>query len=152
MPKGAAADQRHRLADAVKLGFLGEMAGDKSPRIGLVRIGARGREAERAGALRRLGQAAHLDSVVRRRNFAIDAAFARHEPPQRVMRDLRADIDRTRHPVERTERFGKAFPITVQALRERSAGNVFDRLHQIDQSARCSWRTDAKPMFSSVQP
>jgi N-acyl-D-aspartate/D-glutamate deacylase len=39
--EGAAADRGHRLADAVKLGLLCEMAGNQVPCVGLVRMGHR---------------------------------------------------------------------------------------------------------------
>ena len=68
------------------------------------------------------------------RGFAVDAALAHHEDAQRVVRDLRADIDRPRHPVERVEIFGEAFPIPFEALGERRAGDVLDRLHQVDEA------------------
>ena len=132
--EGAAADRGHRLADAVKLRLLGEMAGDEVAVIGLVRIGARGGEAERAGAQRFLGQPPHLGDVFGGGGFAVDAALAHHEDAQRVVRDLRADIDGARHAVERVEIFGEALPIPFEALGERAAGDVLDRLHEVDEA------------------
>ena len=134
MPKAPRADRGHRLAYPVKLGPLGEMAGNKIAGIGLVRIGARGGEAERAGAHRRFGQPAHLGDVLGRRGLAIDAALPHHEYPERVVRHLRTDIDGARHAVERVEIFREAFPLPVQAFGERAPRYVLDRLHQIDQA------------------
>ena len=108
--------------------------GNQFAGIGLVRIGARGGEAERAGAHRLLGQAAHLGDVLGRRRLAVDAALAHDIDAQRMMRHLRRDIDRARHAVERVEVFRKALPFPVEALGERGAGDVLDRLHQIDQA------------------
>lgn len=68
------------------------------------------------------------------RGLAADAAIAHHEDPERAVRDLRPDIDRARHAVERVEIFGKALPFPVQAFGERGTGNVLDRLHQIDKA------------------
>ncbi len=133
--EGAAAHRGHRLADAVKLSLLGEMTGDEVARIGFMRIGARGCKAERAGAQRLLRQPAHLGDVLRGRGFATDAAVAHHEHPKRVVRNLRADVDRARDAVERVEVLGKAFPIPFEALGESSARNVLDRLHQVDQAS-----------------
>ena len=102
--------------------------------IGLVRVGARGREAERACAYRLFGQAAHLGDVLRVCRFATDAALAHDIDAQRMMRDLRRDIDRARQPSEGVEVFRKTLPLPAQAFGEGGAGNILDRLHQIDQA------------------
>ena len=68
-----------------------------------------------------------------RRRLAPDAAFAHHIDAQRMVRDLRRDIDRARQPGQRVEILRKALPLPVQPFRQRRAGDVLDRLHQIDQ-------------------
>ena len=105
------------------------MAGNELAGVGLVRIGARGREAERTGSERRLGQAAHLTYVGGSRGLAIDAAIAHHIDAQRVVRDLRADIDCARHAVERLEIVGETLPIPFEPFGKRGAGDVLDGLH-----------------------
>ena len=75
-PEGASAGGAQGAADAGQLGLLGLVARDQLAGGRLVRIGARGRETERAGADRRLGQTAHSGDVVGGRGLAVDAALA----------------------------------------------------------------------------
>jgi hypothetical protein len=110
------------------------VTGNEVARIGLMRVGAGRREAERAGSQRCFGQPPHFGDVVLCSSLAIYTAIPHHENSQRMVRDLRGDIDRARHPVERVEIFGEALPIPLQTLGERSAGNILDRLHQIDET------------------
>jgi len=51
-----------------------------------------------------------------------------------MVRDLRRDIDRPRRPLQRVEEIRKAFPIPIEALGEDRPGDVFNALHQVDQS------------------
>ncbi len=107
--------------------------GDQLAGRGLMRIGARGRKAEGAGADRRLGQAAHLGDVVRGGGLAVDAALAHDIDAQRMMRDLRRDIDRPRHAGQRVEIIREALPFPVQSFGQGRAGDVLDGFHQVDQ-------------------
>src|SRR3954447_3990778 len=116
-------------------------AGTSSPVLGLVRIGARGGEAERAGAQGVGGQPMHRGDVLRGRGLAVDAALAHHIDAQRMMRDLCRDIDRARQAFERVEELRKALPVPGKSFVQGGAGNVLDRLHQVDQLAA----TGAKP-------
>ena len=66
--------------------------------------------------------------------LAIDAALAHNIDAQRMMRHLRRDIDRARQAVEGVEVLRKTLPIPAEPLGEGGAGDVLDRLHQIDQA------------------
>jgi hypothetical protein len=65
--------------------------------------------------------------------LAADGALAHDVNAQRVVRDLRRDIDGARLPLQRVEEFGEALPVVFQSFCERDAGDVLDRLHEVDQ-------------------
>jgi hypothetical protein len=133
--EGTAPDRAERPADAHQFRLLGLVAGDQLAGRGLVRIGARGGEAERAGLDRRRSQPVHRGDVLGGRGLAVDAALAHHIDAQRMVRQLRGYVDGARQAVERVEELGKALPRPVEPFVERGAGNVLDRLHQVDQVA-----------------
>ena len=131
--ESASADRTEARADAGKLVDFSKAAGHHLALGCLVRIGARRREAERAGLHRLRGQPAHLGDVLSGGRFAPDRAVTHHIDAQRMVRDLRRDIDRARHAFERVEKIGKALPIPLEAFGQYRAGDVLDPFHQIDQ-------------------
>jgi len=101
----------------------------------LVRVGARGGEAERAALQRLDGEVAHLRNVVRGRRFAPDRAVAHHVNAQRQVRDLRADVDRAWAPIEFVHVLWEGLPLPVQPGGEHRIGDFLDALHQVHQRA-----------------
>ena len=122
-----------RRTDAEQFLHLGIAAGHHLAGRRLVRVGARGGEAERTGLQRLARHAAHRVDVVGGGLLAVDRALAHHVDAQRMVRHLRRDIDRARHAVQRVEVLREAFPVPLQAFRQRDAGDFLHRLHQADQ-------------------
>ncbi len=61
------------------------------------------------------------------------AALAHHEGAHRAVGDLRGDVDRAGHAVDRVEILGHGLPVPRDRLAQRSAGDAFDALHEADQ-------------------
>ena len=122
-----------RRADAEQLLHLGIAAGHHLAGRRLVRVGARGGEAERARLQRLARHAAHRLDVLGGGALAVDRALAHDIDAQRMVRHLRRDIDRARHPFQRIEVLREALPVPLQSFRQRDAGDFLDRLHQADQ-------------------
>ena len=129
----AGADRAQRRADAEQL---------VAPRIArrhhladrrLVGVGARGGEAEGAGAQRLDGQPAHLGDVLAVGLLQANGAVAHDIDAQRVVGDLRADIDGVRPALQRIEVFGEGLPIPCQSLGQHDARNFLDAFHQVHQ-------------------
>ena len=129
----AAADPVHGAGDRrqfVLAGFQrrGVIAGG-----GAVVEGARGREAERAGAHRIARQRGHRAVVFRVAGSRLRAAFAHHIDAQGGVRQLRADVDvevALRQPVHVVR---KTFPGPGNAGAQHRLGNILDAFHQLDQ-------------------
>ena len=96
-------------------------------------IRARCGEAEGAGFQRFLSQSRHGFNIIACRVFAIQSTVTHHVNAQRMMRELRTDIERARHCFQSIEIFGEAFPIPFQPFGQRNAGDVFHAFHQINQ-------------------
>ena len=104
----AAAGALHAGGDAQKLGLAGAERGREAAVLGLVLGGARGGEAQGAGAQRLLGEARHLlDLALVRHLGMVGAALAHDVEAQRAVRQLGRHIDRAAHRVERVEIVGK---------------------------------------------
>ncbi len=52
---------------------------------------------------------------------------------QRMVRDLRRNVDGARHLLQHVEEVREALPVPFQAFGQRDAGNILHALHQIDQ-------------------
>ena len=102
---------------------------------GLVRIGARGGEAEGAGAQSLDGQPAHLGDVVRRRRLAAHRTVAHHVDARRQVRRLRANVDGARPPFQFIHELRKRLPFPGEAGGQHRIWNLLDALHQIHQRA-----------------
>ena len=113
----AGAGDAERRADAEQLVIVGVARRHQFAVRRLVRVGARGGEAERAGAQRLDGELAHLGDVVGRRRLAADGAVAHHIDAGRQMRGLRADVDGARPALQFVHELRERFPFPVQARR-----------------------------------
>src|SRR4051812_31775863 len=96
-----------------------------------MRIRTRGGEPEGSSAQRLDGEAAHLCNVVGGRVLEADRAVTHDIDAQRVMRELRADVDGARPALERVHEFGKRLPLPGQAVGEDDTGDLLNALHQI---------------------
>ena len=93
---------------------------------------AAGRHAERAGANtigHHAGDLADLGGV----DVVLVTPIAEHIGPHRGVRHSRAEIERARHLGEGVDVFTEGLPAPVDAFVQRRAGDVLDRLHQLDQ-------------------
>ena len=131
----AGAGDAERRADAEQLVVVGVARRHELAVRRLVRIGARGGEAERAGAQRLDGELAHLGDVVRGRRLAADGAVAHDVDAHRQVRGLRGDVDRTRLALERLHELGKRLPLPGEPGGQHRIGNLLDALHQVHQRA-----------------
>ena len=131
----AGAGHAQSRADAEQLMVVGIARGDEFAGRRLVRIGARSGEAERARAQRFDGQLAHLGDIVGRRRLAGDGAVAHHIDASRQVRGLRANIDRSRPPLQFIHELRKRLPFPAQPGGQHRIGNFLDALHQIHQRA-----------------
>ena len=129
----AAADAVHRAGDRGQFILAGLQRRREVAGRGAVVEGARGREAQRAGAHGVAGERRHRLVVLGRRGIAARAAFAHHIDAQRRVRQLRADIHveaALRQPVHVIR---KAFPGPGNAGAQHRLGNILDAFHQLDQ-------------------
>ena len=133
---------RHELEEAPT--HSGEFVSDRhqflieGERTGLVAVTAAvldraaGRHAERAGANtigHHAGDLADLGGV----DVVLVTPIAEHIGPHRGVRHSRAEIERARHLGEGVDVFTERLPAPVDAFVQRRAGDVLDRLHQLDQ-------------------
>ncbi len=123
----------HRPAEAEQFVFGGVGAGHRLAVDGAVPLGARRREAERAGLDGLLDDSGHRRDVVGGGLFVAGAALAHRVAAHRAVRDLRADIDGERPLLDGVEVLGEALPLPGDALGQRGAGNVLDAFHQLDE-------------------
>ena len=99
----------------------------------LVGVGPRRRETERPRLQPGPHRIAHRRDIVRRRLLPVDRPLTHHIDAQRMMRNLRRDIDRPRHLVQRIQVLRERLPVPLQPVRQRYAGNFLDRFHHPDQ-------------------
>lgn len=111
----------------------GERARRELAGLILVDEGARGREPQRTGLQSFLHRRHHPADVVGRRLVVRDAALSHHIGAQRRMGNLRADVDRARHPREGVEVLGKRLPVPAYAFGQHRSGDVLHALHHADQ-------------------
>ena len=131
----AHADCAQRRADTDELLGIGVARRHELAVRGLMRIGARGGEAEGAASQRLYREPPHLRNIVRRRRLTADRAIAHDIDAQRQMRGLRADIDGVRTLLERVHELRKRLPFPAQPGGEHRIRNLFDAFHQIHQRA-----------------
>ena len=97
-------------------------------------VGARGREAERAGLHRLGGQGSHAGNLrLGRALHMVAAAIAHDIGAQRGVGHVRAEIDGIFTLAQGIEIIGKTLPIPPQPLRQRGAGDVLHALQKLDQ-------------------
>ena len=113
----AAARVLHAERDAQQLGLGGAQRRRRIALHGAMVEGARGREAERAGAHRLGRERAHARHLVRRRLLEPGGALAHHEDAQRAVRQLGAEIHVARPRFQRIEILAERFPRPVRAPR-----------------------------------
>ena len=106
---------------AEKLLMLGIAAGDEVAGQRLVLVRAAGGEADGAGLQGLFRQPGHGFDVLGRRMLAGDGALAHDIDPQRVVGDLRRNIDGARQPREGVEVIGEALPVPFEAFGQRDA-------------------------------
>jgi hypothetical protein len=75
----------------------------------------------------------HARDVVRRRRLVRRPALAHHVGAQRAVRNLGADVERTRHAREGVHVLRERLPVPAHPCRERRAGDVLDAFHEPDQ-------------------
>jgi hypothetical protein len=131
----AGAGDAERRADPQKLQIVGIARRHEVAIRRLVRVGARGGEAEGADVERLDGEPPHFGDVVRGRRLAADGAVTHHIDPHRQMRGLRRDVDRALAPLQRIHEFREAFPFPGQAGGEYRVGDFLDAFHQVHQRA-----------------
>ena len=78
------------------------------------------------------GESSHLGVLVGG-DVLVVGPLAEHVGAQGDVRDLRGDVDRARHRLEGVEVLAERLPLPVDALVQRGAGDVLDRLHQLDE-------------------
>ncbi len=122
----------HGVGQGVELVERGLGAGDEAvPRA--VEDGARRREADRAGAHRRLDDRRHLRRPPS--GGLLVGPLAEHVGAHGGVGHLRRHVEHARRGVERVEVLGEALPLPVDALVQRGAGDVLDALHELDEEA-----------------
>ncbi len=126
-------DVAHRAADPEQLGLAGESSRHEILVLRAMQHRARRGESQRAGLERIAHQRRHLRDVVRRRFLVARAALAHHVGAQRSVRHLRANVEHSRHLLDRVHVFGKRFPAPLDSFGERTARDVLDAFHQADQ-------------------
>ena len=131
----AGAGDAERRPDAEQLVIIGVARRHQFAVRRLVRIGARGGEAERARAQCLDGQLAHLGDIVGGGRLATHGAVAHHIDAQRQMCGLRANVDGARAPFQFIHEFRKGLPLPVQTGGQHRIGNLLDAFHQIHQGA-----------------
>jgi len=111
----AAAGPAHALGQREQLDLARTERGREAAVARLVLGGARGRDAERAGAQRLGDQPGHLLALALVRHLGVvGAALAHDVEAQRAVRQLGADVDGARHGAERVEVLRKALPVHVR--------------------------------------
>ena len=129
----AVSDPAHGAADGDQF-FLGcGGAGHHFTVDRAVQDGAAGRKAQGPGAHPVLDDVGHLFDVLRRGNGARALAVAQHIGAHRTMRNVGADVDRARQPLQRVEVFGEGFPVPLHPFGQGRAGNILNPFHQADQ-------------------
>ena len=93
--------------------------------------GAPRREPERTGPQRLAHDRGHGREVVGGRGLL--GPIAHHVGAHRGVGKLRADVDGTRHRLERVEVLVERLPLPLDPLGQRRAGDVLDAFHQLDQ-------------------
>ncbi len=119
--------------DAEEFVLGGEGPGDQLAVDGAVSHGARGGEAEGAGADGLEHNGAHGLDVLGRGRLVAGAPLAHDVGPHRRVRDLGADVDRPAPLLERVEILGEGLPLPLDPLGQRRAGDVLDALHEADE-------------------
>src|ERR1700758_5225413 len=76
----------------------------------------------------------HFGNVVLSGCLSVDTAITHHINPQGMVRDLRGNIDRARHSVERIHKLREALPIPAQPLVQCGTRNILNRLHEVDKA------------------
>ena len=141
----AAALAVHRGGDRRQLVLAGLQGRRVIAGRGAVIEGARGREAERAGAHRLTRQRRHRLVVLGCGGIAARAALAHHINAERGMRQLRADVDveiALRQPVHV---IGETLPRPRDAGAQDRLRNILDAFHQLDQAEMIGGLQGAKP-------
>ena len=100
---------------------------------GPVRLGARGRKAQRPSLDRLLHDACHRGDVIGGGGLVAGTAIAHRIAPHRAVGDLGAEVDGQLLLLHRVEVLRKALPAPGDALGERGPGDVLDTLHQLDE-------------------
>ncbi len=104
-----------------------------SPSLARCRIVRVGREADRPGTDGFGDDRSHLVDLLGSGGLVVRSALAHHVGPHGAVRNQRGDIEHARQPLELVEVLGEGLPVPGHALRQRSAGDVLDALHQLDQ-------------------
>ncbi|MBA7468283.1 hypothetical protein ES707_03526 [subsurface metagenome] len=131
--EGARAEFAQRRADAEQLVIVGIARGDQLAVGRLVRIRARGGEAEGAGLQRFQRDPPHLGNVVGGGLFAAHGAVAHHIDAHRQMRGLGCDIDDALAAIQRIHEIGEGLPLPGQARRQHRVRDFLDAFHQVHQ-------------------
>ena len=121
------------VGEGEQLVGLREGARDVPSVGGLVERGARGRDAQRSGGERLLGQPLHGEQVLGRGRLVGGAALAHHVAPQRAMGELVAVIDDMGRRADDIEELAEGLPSPRDAFGERRARDVLDPFHQLDE-------------------
>ncbi len=123
----------HDPGDGQQLVVGGPRARHRAPVGHPVQQGARGREAERAGAYGLVDQGAHPLDVVRPGRLLGQAALAHGVDPDRAVADHAANVDALGPTLDRVQVLAVARPVPGQTLHDRIGRDVLDRLHHLGQ-------------------
>ena len=96
---------------------------------------AAGREPEPAGDDALASQVGHCRDIARCGVLVVGAALAHHVEPQCSVGYLRGNVDVVGAGVDGIEELGERVPVPRKALVKRSARDVLDPFHQLDQLA-----------------
>ena len=129
----ALAQSAHDLTDGEQLLRSGPRAGYLTAVGGLVQVGPRRGEAERAADQGLLDEPAHREDVLGGGVVLVDGPVAHGRHPHRAVTDHPADVDALGHPGVAVEVLGVGLPVPREAGQDRRRGDVLDRLHHRGQ-------------------
>ena len=133
----------HRAAQCEQLVLGGIGARDGFTVDGPVRLGARGREAQRAGLDGLLDDARHSGDIVGVGCLVARPPLTHHVAADRAVGHLGSVIDCQFLLLDCVEIFGEALPLPGDALGQGRTGDVLDAFHQFDEpllTTRCDGR------------